>query len=178
MEPKYIYTSRKKGLLLFLGSCVFICLGIAFILFPEKISVRYSDTVAYIVGTVCTVFFAGCAIAALKIIIYKKIVLLIDGKGVTIKPERKNAAVLGWDEISGFREVNVASQKFIAVLLHNPDKRIEAKTNGVTKRLLTYNLKHYSSPYCLSANAYETTHNTLLNTLNEAWLHYTHKTAI
>ena len=175
MEPKHIYTSRKKGLLLFLGSCVFVALSIGLILFPQKFSHRYSETVTFAAGIVGTLFFGACTIAALRIIIFKKIALSIDNNALTINPGKKNATALRWNEISGFKEVNVASQKFIAVLLHSPDKRIEAETNSLTKRLLIYNFKHYNSPYCFSANAYETNHTMLLNMLNEAWMHNTHK---
>ncbi|KGO88555.1 hypothetical protein Q765_01210 [Flavobacterium rivuli WB 3.3-2 = DSM 21788] len=158
--------------------CVLVASSIALILFPEKFTHRYSETVPFAIGIVGTLFFGACTIAALRIVIFKKIALSIDNNTLTINPGKKNTTALRWNEISGFKEVTVASQKFISVLLYNPEKNIEAETNSITKRLLIYNLKHYNSPYCFSANAYETNHNMLLNMLNEAWMLNTHKTIL
>jgi hypothetical protein len=172
MESKNIYTSRKKGLLLFVGSCIFVAIGISLALFPDRFLSRYPESVVFSTGIICTLFFSACAIASLRILLFKKIALSITATGIVINPGKKRTTALQWNEISGFKEINVATQKFIAVMLANPANRLEAETNGFSKRMLNYNFKNYGSPYCFSANAYDTNHKALLSTLNEALHQY------
>jgi len=172
MEPKNIYTSRKKGFLLFVGSCIFVAMGISLALFPDRFLSRYPESIVFSIGIICTLFFSACAIASLRTLLFKKIALSINATGIVINPRKKRTTALQWSEISGFKEVNVATQKFVAVILFNPSNRLEAETNSFNKRMLNYNLKNYGSPYCFSANAYDTNHKALLSTLNEALYQY------
>jgi hypothetical protein len=168
METIYLYSSKKKAVLMLIGCMAFIAAGTWMLSDTESISTRYPAFLIDILACVCIAFFGIGALMAVKVLFNKKPALIIDRDGLVIKPSQLGMAVISWNDITLFSEYNVGRQKFVSIQLNNTSDYINKETSNFKRRLMQANTNMYGSPFALSATLYTLNHNQLLALLRQS----------
>jgi hypothetical protein len=79
--------------------------------------------------------------------------LIIDYRGITDNTSGISAGFIPWSDIKEFKTARILNQKFIMVVVNNPENYIERQTNSIKRSAVTINFKSYGSPVSISANA-------------------------
>ncbi|RZL36470.1 MAG: hypothetical protein EOO96_06945 [Pedobacter sp.] len=82
----------------------------------------------------------------------KKPGLVIDEKGIHDNSGAFSAGLVEWNDITELRTINVFRQKFIIVVVTNPEQYINKQKLATNKTELKQNYKNCGSPICISAN--------------------------
>lgn len=67
-----------------------------------------------------------------------------------------SAGLIEWDDIVELQIENVVNQKFIMVIVSNPEKYINRQKSSLKKMAMGRNYKSYGSPISISANGLKT----------------------
>jgi hypothetical protein len=150
MEGTIINKSSKKQTFALVGSLAFVALGIYLLTStPRTDSVRGLPT--HVVGLLSIVFFGTCFVLALKQFLAKGPGLIFSESGFTNLTVFGSGQFIGWDEITGIKVVALQRQKFICVLLKDPQSFI-GKAGALTRGIMKANHRFYGSPVQLSAS--------------------------
>lgn len=147
--------SKGKIILLLIGAIAFVVGGVFFALSPEVFATSRmrSPEVIRIVGILSISFFGICGYFIAKKFFDPKPGLIIDDEGIT---DNTNAASLGlieWRDITGMTVVQVASTKFLVLMVNNPEKYISRAGGMLSKRAVSMNSKMYGSPVTIISNS-------------------------
>ncbi|MDO5615679.1 MAG: STM3941 family protein, partial [Cruoricaptor ignavus] len=157
MKQIEIPLSKKKLILTLMGSIVFVILGFWFLLNPPK----GNTTFAFIMGIFAVLFFGSTAIISLRKIFDRKVGLIINEKGIIDNSSGVSAGLIRWDEIQNIKTVQVTGQKFLILMINNPEKYLNKVTNPLKRNLMNLNHKTYGSPIGISANSLQISFNKL-----------------
>jgi len=154
MNEIKIGLSKKKIIFAFIGSAIFVALGILFILNPEKFVSAVFRNVYFIriAGFACIIFFSLCLIYISFKFFDKKPGLLINQNGITDNLNFSSIGLIKWSEIIAIRSQQVMSTKFILIDVSNPAAFIP--TNSKFKAsLMKANLRMYGTPLSITSNS-------------------------
>jgi hypothetical protein len=168
-EDIIIKTSKKKLLLLSLTCAIFIAVGFWIILYSPTEKNPFFDNIyfKYFVGGLSVLVFGALIIYPIIKLFDDKPALVIDKKGIY---DNSNAVALGplhWSEIVAIKETRFFTQKFITVVLDEPQKFIDRQSNKLKKKTLITNLKKNGSPVNISTNSLAISHDELLKLLTD-----------
>lgn len=168
MKKTEIYSSKKKAVLFFFASAIFVALGIWMILDAENIKTPFlrNPLMIRIVGVVGVLLFGFGMWVTLKQLFRKKLMLIIDESGINLKPSDNR--IIHWKDIEGFSEMKINSVKIIIIHIKNPEKYIDSEPNKIRKKLLNYNLNNYGSPFTITVSTMEIGYEELWKLLNES----------
>ena len=148
-----IYTSKKKSILILLGSIVFVAIGVLLVMDPERfvtLLFRNPDFIR-IAGIASILFFGFVTFVGIKRLIKSKIALIIDTKGLNVNPKKSLTEFIEWKDILGFKELQIQSQIIIIIGVKNPEHWIEKETSTIRKKLMRFNMNNYDSPFNIAA---------------------------
>ena len=147
--------SKRKMTLIFLGALAFVAIGIWFVTSPPQISnpIFGNPTVILISGLASILFFGIVAIVTLRKFFDKKPGLTISDEGIVDNSSGNSAGIIPWSDITNIEVAQVMSQKFIMIIVKNPQKYIDRAQNKLKKSGMKMNFKSYGSPIAISANA-------------------------
>ncbi|MDR6969548.1 hypothetical protein J2X31_003581 [Flavobacterium arsenatis] len=167
MNKTEIYSNKKKAILLFFLSIVFIVLGIWMILEAENIKTPFlrNPLLTRIIGISGILFFGFAMFVIAKQIFRNKLMLILDENGIHLKPPTNR--IIKWKDITGFSEIKINSVKIIIIHVKNPEEYMNDETNKIRKKLMNYNLSNYGSPFTISVATMDITHKELWRLLNE-----------
>ncbi|MDO5616710.1 MAG: STM3941 family protein, partial [Cruoricaptor ignavus] len=157
MKQIEIPLSKKKLTLILMGSIAFVILGFWFMLNPPK----GNATFAFIIGIFAVLFFGLTAIISLRKILDRKSGLIINEKGIIDNSSGVSVGLIRWDEIQNIKTLQVTGQKFLILILNNPEKYLNKVTNPMKRNLMSLNYKSYGSPISISANSLQISFNKL-----------------
>ncbi|WP_210489506.1 STM3941 family protein [Rufibacter aurantiacus] len=168
MDRIEIYTSKKKSVFMLLGALVFVVLGIWLFLDAEHLTgwPARNPLITQGVGIASVLFFGCCALVAIKRVIKTKLVLTLDPEGLGFYANKSAPLLLEWKDILGFNEVRIQSQKFLVIMVAEPDFWIEKETSFFRRKLMQLNLKNYGSPFNTAAAGLDISHEELTGKLN------------
>lgn len=168
MEKLEIYSSKKKSLLLLIGSLLFVILGFElFINSTDYIGRRFPNPLfTKVIGILSIIFFGFGFYISVRQLIKNKLFLIIDKNGINVNPKKTD--ILNWNNIKGFSEIKIHSQKLVLIEVDNPHYWIEIETNQIRKKIIEFNLKNYGAPFVLSAISMDLNHGELVKVLNES----------
>ncbi|AZB29960.1 STM3941 family protein [Chryseobacterium balustinum] len=174
MERIEIYSSKKKSMLLLMGSLLFVVGGFYMLMNAENFT-GYRARSPFLIKTIgiASVLFFGLGIyVSIKQLITNQLVtnqliLIIDRKVVNVNPKKSQTEFIEWKNINGFSELKIQSQKFVIIDVDNSDYWIEKGESGIRKKLMKFNVNNYGSPFNLSANSMQMNYAELMKTLNE-----------
>lgn len=166
MEKIEIYSSRKKALLLLIGSLLFVTGGTYMLLSPETFTGR-DPHVLMIVGIAAILFFGLGIYVSIRQLIANQLILIIDNMGINVNPRKSLSKIIEWKNIEGFSEIEIYSTKIVVIHVNNPKDWIEKEENKIRKKMMNFNVTNYGSPFNLSANSMQINHATLMKVLNE-----------
>lgn len=93
--------------------------------------------------------------------------LIIDNTGFTDYSSGLAAGYIPWTDVKAIRIITLPKykQKFIAVILKDPDAYLDRQPNALKRKFMTMNLRKYGSPVQLTGNSLQCTVDELLHHL-------------
>lgn len=157
-EQIEIPLSKSKMTLTFIGSLTFVAIGIWLLVKqPEfKNPILGHPNVVFIVGIVSILFFGLIAILVFRKFFDKKPGLIINQQGIFDNSSGVAAGLIPWTDIQEITISQVMSQKFLMIIVKNPEKYLEKVSNPIKRNAMKMNYKTYGSPISISANALQT----------------------
>lgn len=150
-----IKVSKKKVLLSLMGAILFVVLGLYFTFSPEQFMKDTQESTLVIrgIGLASTLFFGICAIFIIKKLLTTQQGLIIDENGIIDYSNATSIGLIEWNDITGFKIIEIASTKILIVKTSQPEKYIKKATNGISKRAMKANHKMYGSPLSIISNS-------------------------
>ncbi|PTB97236.1 hypothetical protein C9994_03730 [Marivirga lumbricoides] len=174
MEKIEIYTSKKKSLILLLGSLAFVALGIWLVMEAENLTGWKARNPLFTRGIgIASILFFGLGIfVSIKRLLKSEIALVIDPIGLNVNPKKSTTELIKWEEITGFEEIKIQSTRILVISVTNPKYWLERETNTIRKKLMQFNINNYDSPFNIAASGLDINSTELKNTLNKYFEKY------
>lgn len=173
-EQIEIPLSKTKMLLTLLGSIMFVGLGLWFLINPTKINNPIFDnpTTIFIVGLVSIIFFGLAAVTIFRKFSDKKAGLIINREGIIDNSSGVSAGLISWTDIQEIKVSQVMNQKFLMIIVRNPQDYLDKVTNALKRNAMKINYKTYGSPISISSNALQANFDDLYKLLVEKMNEY------
>jgi len=171
-ETLEIALSKRKLVLMFIGSLIFVAAGFWFIKAPETFTqtiFKPSPTLITIIGYASIIFFGTCAVFIFRKLFDTKAGIIIDNEGIHDNSSGLSAGFIPWNDISNISTIEVSRQKLIMIEVSNPDDYINRQTNFIAKKASAINHKMYGSPISISAGSLKYKFDDLYYTLRKRW---------
>ena len=145
-------------LLTFLGALVFVGLGLWFIISPPKtdLPILGNPAVIFSSGLASVLFFGLVAITVLRKLPDKTAGLIINRQGIVDNSSGVSAGLVLWSDIEEIRISSVMNQKFLMIIVKNPQDYISRVANPLKRKTMEMNHRSYGSPISISSNALQT----------------------
>lgn len=161
--------SKKKLLLMLIGSIGFVALGLWFIINPPTISnpVFGNPTVIFVTGIASILFFGLCGVYIARKLPDNKPGLIIDNVGLTDNSSGVSAGQILWSDIENISVIEIHRQKLIMLQVKNPQDYIDKQTSGIKSKMMQMNFNMYGTPLSITSNSLQIKFDELLNILND-----------
>lgn len=168
-EQVEIPLSKGKMIMLLIGSIAFVTIGLWLVISPPTIqNGLFSNTALILIsGSASILFFGLCGLMFLKKLQDNKPGLIIDKTGITDNASGISAGHIPWSNIKEIKTLQIMNQKFLMILVSNPDTYINRQTNTIKRKAVEMNFKSYGSPISISANALKCNFDYLKNILQD-----------
>ncbi|TDO97732.1 STM3941 family protein [Flavobacterium sp. 245] len=165
--------SKRKLFFAFIGSTIFLILGIQFIFEPEKyISSVFRNTEFIRIAGFASFIFSGlCLIYIVFKAFDKKPGLIVNQNGITDNSNFSSVGLIKWSEIIGIRTQQVMSTKFLLIDVSNPKDFIQ-KSSSFKAWLMKANLKMYHTPLSITSNSLKYNFDDLEKLVHQEWSKY------
>lgn len=104
------------------------------------------------IGNIFLLSFAVASAVALKMVLFKKIVLTINDKFIMINSIIGTSEQVLWEDIVDFNEVRDKRNHYIAVMVKNPEEVLELQQNKLAYKLMRHNIKIYGTPFLIQTD--------------------------
>ena len=153
-EPIQIPLSKTKLFLLLAASCIITASAIWMLIKPPlPTDFFYGSKFAIeLIGTLSILFFGAAILFYLNKLRDSKPGLIISHEGLIDNSSAVAAGLIPWQDIRQIKEVAVFQEKFLMILVTNPNDYIEKQTNRIKRKAMEINYQMYGSPIGLSAN--------------------------
>lgn len=153
MDTIEIPLSKKKILLLTIGSFAFVFFGILFIINPEKFLSHLirSEEFVRIAGIASVAFFGATGIYGIFKMQDKKVGLTISNEGIIDNTNATSIGLIKWKNIERIKKEQVMSTKFLLIFTNNQDEILN-NVSGMKRKLMSANAKMYGTPISITAN--------------------------
>lgn len=151
-EEIKISPSKRKMILLGLGSLLFVIGGIFIIYVNYNSNINSDNTKALILGGSSIIFFGLGLLISLKKLFSSKPAFIINSRGITDNTTITNVGFIPWKDIVDLQPIKIASNDFLVIYVKNPETYIHKGKNIVTRQSLKYNYKMYGSPIAVNAS--------------------------
>ncbi len=172
-EQIEIPLSKPKIILTFLGSLLFVGLGIWFLTCPpQRNHWLFGDpTLIFIAGISSVIFFGLAAVTIFRKFSDKKPGLTINKQGIIDNSSGVSGGLIPWADIQEIKISKVMSQKFLMLIVRNPEDYLKKVTNPLKRNAMKMNYKTYGTPISITSNALQTNfddlHKLLIDKMNE-----------
>jgi hypothetical protein len=174
MERIEIYTSKKKSVLLLLGSIAFVALGIWLLIEADNLTGWRARNPIFtrVIGIASILFFGLGIFVSIKRLIKSEIALIIDPIGLNVNPKKSASEFIKWKEILGFEEVKMQSTRILIIGVKNPEYWLEKESSAIRKKMMQFNINNYDSPFNIAASGLDISSTDLNETLNKYFEKY------
>lgn len=150
-----IEISKTKSLLALLGCIGFVLISIWFICNPEQFInwKNRSENIILFIGIIGAITFSFFGFFILKKIFDTKKGLIITKDGIIDNSSAISIGIVYWNDMKKIEVHNVASTKFLILILVDPHKYIELAKNKFSKQAMKANYKLYGLPIAISSNS-------------------------
>ena len=168
MESIEFYSSKKKSLLLLLGSITFVALGIWLLLEADNLTVwkARNPILTRGIGIASILFFGLGIFIGIKRVIKSEIALIIDSKGLNVNPNKSLTEFIKWSDMNGFEEIKIQSTRIVIIGVKNPEYWLDKETSVFRRKLMQFNISNYNSPFNIVASGLNISSDQLIETLN------------
>jgi len=157
--------SKGKIVMLTLGAVAFVVIAIWMCLSPEMSAFRK------VIAVVGILFFGWCAIIGLKKLFDQRPGLVVDEEGVVDHSSGISVGRIPWSDIVAIEETLMSGQKFVTILLHDPEAYL-SKGGAIKAKINAANLQMTGSPINISANPLKLSHTELKQLLDDGFARY------
>lgn len=166
--------SKSKMKISLFGSLTFVGLGLVFIFFSAKISTPFFSSlmVIKVLGIISVLFFGIIAGILVRKLSDGKPGLIINNQGITDNSSGVSAGLVLWTDVEEIKVSQVMSQKFLMVIVKNPEYYLDKVSNPLKRNMMKLNFKSYGSPISISANALQIDFDDLERLLEEKMMTY------
>ncbi len=142
-EQIEIKLSKLKFVLMLLGCIAFVTISVLFVANPShfKSLVARSTTLIFISGLLGIIFFGISGYFILIKIGDKTPGLIISDKGITDNSSNISSGFIPWEDIKTINEKIIARQKFVNIVVRNPQFYIDRQKNSFKRKILQGNIK-------------------------------------
>ena len=164
-----IALSKKKILLMLLGSLAFFALGLWFIISPQTISSSNGGSpTTIVIAAYATILFFGLSIFVLiKKLLDSKPGIIIDQICLTDNSSGMSAGHILWSDIEDISVIEIQRQKLIMLQVRNPLDYIDKQTSGLKRKMMQMNYKMYGTPIIITSNGLKISFEELLSILTD-----------
>jgi hypothetical protein len=157
-EQIEIPLSKTKMILTFLGSLIFVGLGIWFSIDSLKSNhwLFGNPTINFVAGIASVIIFGLVAITIFRKFSDLKPGLTISKQGIIDNSSGVSAGLIPWTDIQEIKISQVMNQKFLMFIVRNPDEYLVKVSNPLKRNAMRMNYKTYGSPISISSNALQT----------------------
>lgn len=168
MERIEIYSSKKKSLLLLIGSIAFVAIGVWLVLEADNLTGWRARNPIFIrgIGITSIIFFGLGIFIGIKRLIKSEIALIIDSKGLNVNPKKSLTEFIKWTDIKGFEEIKIQRTRIVIIGVKNPEYWLDKETSGFRRKLMQFNMNNYNSPYNIASAGLDISSDNLIETLN------------
>ncbi len=161
--------SKTKLLYSFAGAVIFVGIGVWLLLTTPKIELpmTFYHIFHWVVGLANVLFFGAVGIILFQKLFQKTVGLIISAEGIVDQTSGISAGFVAWDEVLEITEIKVSGQKFMNLIVTNPESYIYRQKNAFSRMFVRLNLKTYGTVVALSANSLQTTHLEMKSALEE-----------
>lgn len=151
--------SKKKLSKLLIISVVFAALGTWMVLSPTEEGNRWFNNPIIKNGVAIGAILMGLLGMAVTLqkLLQKQAALLIDDSGITDRSSQVAAGYVPWNDVHLITTTTVVNQKFVLLIVKNPEDYIQRKKNVIGQKGMRMNFKNYGSPICISASGLQCT---------------------
>ncbi len=166
--------SKGKLWLAAVGCVIFIILGFFFVLRPWYLRSPFIHSLWIIrgIGFISLIvfgYFLGAHIPKLR---DRSPGLVIDASGILDNSTSVGNFHIGWDEILDVRQTKISFNKYMVVVIKNPEAFIEKVEDKGKQRLLNANYKICGSPITIPSSTLKCKFKDLKGNLKEAFERY------
>ena len=146
--------SRRKILLLVFLSLFFVVFGFFLTIIPEtfKSFLFRNVFLIRIAGIFAILFFGAGLIISVKEFFVPKFNITITKEGIIDNSSYASVGMIFWKDIKEIDIFKTFNQKFIIIIVKNPNDYIERQTNLTKRKLAIRNYKAYKSPILISSD--------------------------
>lgn len=105
-----------------------------------------------IIGNIFLFSFAVASAIALKMVLFKKVVLTINDKFIVINSLIGTPEQILWEDIVEFKEVRDKRNHYVAVIVKEPEALLELQQNKLAYKIMRHNIKLYGTPYIIQTD--------------------------
>ena len=174
METIEIYSSKKKSLLLLIGSIAFVALGVWLLIEADNLTGWRARNPIFTRGIgIASILFFGLGIfVGIKRLIKSEIALIIDQKGLNVNPKKSLTEFINWTDINGFQEIKIQSTRIVIIEVKNYEYWLDKETSGFRRKLMQFNINNYNSPFNIASAGLDISSDRLIETLNKYFNRY------
>ena len=150
--------SKTKMTLTFLGSVMFVGLGLWFLIKPPKSNhlILGNPTLIFITGLAAVIFFGFVAVTIFRKFLDKNPGLILSKQGITDNSSGVSVGLIPWTDIQEVKITQEVNQRFIMLIVRNPQDYLDKVKNPLKKTAMKMNYNTYGSPISISPNALQT----------------------
>ena len=155
--------------MLFVACLVFVVIGLWFAISPGTFvtTIIRNRSAISVGGFLSIVVFGFFGVVVLKKIFDKRPGLIISEQGITDNSSGVSAGFIPWSDITAIKEKAVATQRFLNVIVKNPQEYIEKQRSGFKRKIMQKNYDMFQMPIGISTNALKISHEELKQILKE-----------
>jgi hypothetical protein len=179
-ETVEIELSKSKLTLILLGSIIFVGLGIWFMINPEKLltTIFRSTTMIFFAGLAGVLFFGFVGLFISKKLFDKSPGLVISNDGIVDNSSGVSAGFIPWSDIVEIKETKIVNQKFINLVVKNPQDYINRQSSAFKRWAMNKNYTSFGTAIGISANGLKYDYEDLKALLHKKFQEYKSKAII
>ena len=164
-----IALSKRKIVLMLIGSVLFVFIGLWFIIKPPEMENSFfgNKILVLITGVAAVLFFGMAAVMFLRKMQDRMPGLIVDSEGLIDNSSAVSAGRIAWKDINGLSVIEIQRQKLIMIEVSNPEEYIDRQTSGFKKRIMKMNMSAYGTPISISSNTLIISFDKLMDLLND-----------
>jgi hypothetical protein len=165
--------SKSRLVLMLIGATIFVALGIWFL--SDALgsnSLLGNRIIKVAVGLACVLFFSWVGYFISRKLFDSRPALIISDQGIVDQSSGTCAGFVPWADVLEIKEVRIARQVFINLVVRDPEIYIERQESTFRRRLMRANLKRFGTAIGISANGLQCSHRKLKLLLDARFLEY------
>lgn len=175
LPEKVVALSKTKLILLMVAAIGFVAVGIWLLTLDAQVIASQprfnSPTFIYAIAVVAILFFGACGYIGVKKFFDDTPGLIVNAEGIFDNSSGVSAGLVPWSDIAGINEYTIGRQKFISILVYDPEKYAE-RGNALRRMTNKANIKMCGTPINISANSLQVSYPELLAMVNDYFQYY------